>query len=870
MERAEDGVSSVISSLLSQYPCFAHSPSSCPSPSSFLCGPSPGLSHAGFPSFSSPSSVAKCKTTLSSVCSPISLGRALGDWDNNPRKGNPPWCAPGACDANGVCSIVSNGTSLSPMVSLPLTSVVCEATSPFSSAMAPEAGRDANYSVAFVNYSDPSGLANAIPSLPAFNDPPIDWWGSIFSDSPYLDATICRPGLLCSILSVTVCFGGFYCGGDAFSSNFYTSPQGTYSPKGYAGLVSCGTLMTCDPGSPTPVQWLGAAIAAVAVILLALIYIIFSLCQRHKSSSSSSSTTRPNETTSLLNITSTTSTSNPAEEITFEQIVVDTPRSAGVYKRILHGVSGSFPQGGSVTAIQGPSGCGKSTLMNALMGAVPLVSGSVALNDNVFGFVPQADMLLPILTVRETLEHAVLTRLPSGVSRKARASRVDNVLAALKLTHVEHSLIGDATLGQRGISGGERRRVSIGIELLARPQVLFMDEITSGLDTTSALEVMQVLRLLADRDGTTIIAVLHQPRDEILELCDQCIYMAAGFIVSDASVSIAPTSARPRHSIWSYLPGASSLLALVGAFQEPSVPSGFLVQTWASFKRALLQYGRQPGRAVIIVTVYLAGGIILGFAFLQNHGKGLFLPPVPAEMADLAPAAAETIRTEPIDWGNMKLSSFFLSLALGVPCIASSIVTFGNEIPVSRREAQAGGSMAAYVLAKSLADLPFLVLGALVFSAVYIPMLRPASLWIWQFLVFAAISFLVYGAGYVFSLILPPSLSLVTGTTFTFGSAILAGISPKYRVAQETFSVLIVFWDLSFSRYAVEALVGLEAAFYTQDPESAFAGSVPRFATEYGFHLDRYGLDLLFLLLIGLAFRVLAWLILVIMHSRPR
>ena len=132
----------------------------------------------------------------------------------------------------------------------------------------------------------------------------------------------------------------------------------------------------------------------------------------------------------------------------------------------------------------GPSGAGKSTLLNVLLGKVERSDGTILINgksDSIqkykksIGFVPQDDIMIRNLTVRQVIEHSAMVRLPSDWSIQQKIQLVDDTIRALGLLHVQNSPIGDELI--RGISGGERRRVSIAIELVSAPSILFLDEV---------------------------------------------------------------------------------------------------------------------------------------------------------------------------------------------------------------------------------------------------------------------------------------------------------------------------------------------------------------------------------------------------------
>lgn len=207
--------------------------------------------------------------------------------------------------------------------------------------------------------------------------------------------------------------------------------------------------------------------------------------------------------------------------------------------KVLHSVDGLFPPG-RLSAIMGPSGGGKSSLLDVLAGRNKLgtVEGDVLIAGNhlkelkegtlqsLAGYVMQDDAFLSNLTVKETLEFALRFRVASSLlTDKLVDSTVDSLLALLNLTSVANSHVGSPL--KRGISGGERRRLSIGCELTVRPPLLFLDEPTSGLDASNALRIMRLLRTLAN-SGHTIIASIHQPRSSIFKMFDRVLVLDHG------------------------------------------------------------------------------------------------------------------------------------------------------------------------------------------------------------------------------------------------------------------------------------------------------------------------------------------------------
>eukprot|EP00741_Cyanophora_paradoxa_P011446 tig00020556_g11057.t1 len=226
-----------------------------------------------------------------------------------------------------------------------------------------------------------------------------------------------------------------------------------------------------------------------------------------------------------------------ALHVRFERLSVAVRGERGRETLVLRDVSGDFKPG-QVTAVMGASGAGKTTLVNVLLGKLAHSKGRVLVNGaeermarfaRLVGFVPQDDVLLRALTVRETLEHAAATRLPRGATRAQRAAVVDRALETLQLASLASRLVGDEL--RRGLSRSERKRLNIGVELVAEPRLLFVDEPTTGLDARTSHELVEALGRIAGA-GVTVVAVLHQPRYEILQMCSEVLLLGKGGFVA--------------------------------------------------------------------------------------------------------------------------------------------------------------------------------------------------------------------------------------------------------------------------------------------------------------------------------------------------
>lgn len=225
----------------------------------------------------------------------------------------------------------------------------------------------------------------------------------------------------------------------------------------------------------------------------------------------------------------------PKVVCSFHDVKYSVPIGNNEEKKILNGVSAYFlPH--TVTAIMGPSGCGKSTLLDVIADQKEYgtIGGDIRINGQlrtaifrkVAAYVMQFDVLYPNLTPRETLFFVTEMCLGKEISAADKYRRVKKTLEDLDLVHVADTRIG-AGDSSGGLSGGQKRRVTVAIELVKGPSLIFLDEPTSGLDAYGSLQLVRVLRKLAD-DGRTIACTIHQPRSDIFALFDNLLLMKLG------------------------------------------------------------------------------------------------------------------------------------------------------------------------------------------------------------------------------------------------------------------------------------------------------------------------------------------------------
>ncbi|KAL2548866.1 putative white-brown complex-like protein 30 [Forsythia ovata] len=222
----------------------------------------------------------------------------------------------------------------------------------------------------------------------------------------------------------------------------------------------------------------------------------------------------------------------PRIEIAFRDLTVTLKQKK---KHLLRNVTGEIKPG-CITALMGPSGAGKTTLLSALAGktvgctttGLVLINGkveSIRSYKKIVGFVPQDDVVHGNLTVEENIWFSARCRLSADLSKVDKVLVVERVIESLGLQPVRNSLVG--TVEKRGISGGQRKRVNVGLELVMEPSLLFLDEPTSGLDSSSSQLLLRALRREA-LEGVNIVAVIHQPSYTLFNMFDDLILLAKG------------------------------------------------------------------------------------------------------------------------------------------------------------------------------------------------------------------------------------------------------------------------------------------------------------------------------------------------------
>ncbi|MEU5539755.1 FHA domain-containing protein [Streptomyces sp. NPDC020362] len=460
-------------------------------------------------------------------------------------------------------------------------------------------------------------------------------------------------------------------------------------------------------------------------------------------------------------------------------------------KQILKDVSFGVPEK-SLIAVIGPSGSGKSTLLKALTGYRPANQGEVLYdNRNLYkqfaelrqriGLVPQDDILHKELTVKKALKYAAKLRFPADTTGQERDARIDEVLRELKLDiHKDKKVTS--------LSGGQRKRVSVALELLTKPSLIFLDEPTSGLDPGMDRDVMQLLRGLAD-DGRTVLVVTHSVAE--LAICDKLLVMAPGGAVAyfgppeealnffgyDTWADVFSAFENYRDYDWAgrwkgsqhYQMYAADIDAVAPQSvhmpppqaMKPPKPQGWGSQLMTLIRRYVAVIASDKGFLALTVILPAVLGAV---SLLIDHNRGLLVN------AAVNPRTGQHIP-------NGTATTVLLILAVGA-CFAgaaNSVRELIKERVIYERERATGLSRSAYLMSKvvvlgAVTVLQGLLVGVIGFSSREIPDQG-----------------LVLGSSTLFELCLP--IMALGFTSMMFGLV----ISSLVKTAEKTMPLLVMF-----------------------------------------------------------------------------
>mmetsp|Transcript_20661 Transcript_20661/g.57380 ORF Transcript_20661/g.57380 Transcript_20661/m.57380 type:complete len:556 (-) Transcript_20661:327-1994(-) len=492
----------------------------------------------------------------------------------------------------------------------------------------------------------------------------------------------------------------------------------------------------------------------------------------------------------------------------------------------------------------GPSGAGKSTFLSLLSGKSEPTGGTLEVNGenaslkdfrSSVGFVPQEDIMLRELTVEENIRHSAFMRLPNRMSREDKLERIYQTMESLDLLHIRNSVIGDELV--RGISGGQRKRVNVAMELVADPSLLALDEPTSGLDSTTSSSLCETLSELAMK-GVTVAAVIHQPKIEILQKFSNVLLLGVGgrtvymgrtenmesyfdsigfplppqtnpadFYIDVISGLIPRTNDESFKNedlfdLWENRlekkPENSIRLSVSRSAKQVTnrrKAAGVVKQTFLLFKRAVLQRLRAPQNTIVPVVLSATSGILIGY-FVQAIQTLYYGIPFVLDVSNPTKnAATQFLSNYPtaltLSFGDIWIFTASTIMLISVVCLN----TFGQEQAVFKREHLSGTKPTAYWLAKSIELSFWLPLYAAVFVTVAV-MFQQQPISVVQYFFVIWISMLGYGGvAHIVSLFFGPSnrgiVYLVCCLTLIM---VFSGIMIFYNGENKIFLAFFSFW----------------------------------------------------------------------------
>jgi ABC-type multidrug transport system ATPase subunit len=387
-------------------------------------------------------------------------------------------------------------------------------------------------------------------------------------------------------------------------------------------------------------------------------------------------------------------------------------KRVGDGKKVLHSVSFSV-EPGELVAIVGGSGAGKSTLLDAIAGVRPADEGTVLFDGvpyyehfddyrSALGYVPQDDIIHAELSLTATLRYAARLRLPEGTAPGEREAAVADVIEALDLRQRAELRIGS-------LSGGQRKRASIAVELLTKPQIFFLDEPTSGLDPATAAELLRLLRRLAD-SGRTVVLTTHSMQD--LGICDKLVVLARdGHCAFVGTPEAAVDHFQVGHDeMYERLAAEATPAEWARRFSEVAEPADVSHDARRAARAPRLS--RPPGghpigplrqcavlsrrNLDILLRNRLTLAILLGSPVLVVLMFVVLFKPGAFDLADPSPSATIMI----VYW--IAFGGFFFGLTYGLLQICT-------EFPILRRERFVGIRIGPYVLSKVAVLAPLLL-----------------------------------------------------------------------------------------------------------------------------------------------------------------
>ncbi|XP_055811569.1 putative white-brown complex homolog protein 30 [Solanum dulcamara] len=594
----------------------------------------------------------------------------------------------------------------------------------------------------------------------------------------------------------------------------------------------------------------------------------------------------------------------PPIEIAFKDLTITLKKK---HKHLMRSVTGKLMPG-RISAVMGPSGAGKTTFLSAVAGKLTqcTLSGMVLINGRaesihsykkITGFVAQDDIVHGNLTVEENLRFNARCRLAADLPKADKVLVVERVIESLGLQAVRDSLVG--TVEKRGISGGQRKRVNVGMEMVMEPSLLILDEPTSGLDSSSSNLLLKALRREA-LEGVNICMVLHQPSYTLYKMFDDLVLLAKGGLVAYhgpvkkaeeyfANLGIAvPDRVNPPDHFIDVLEG---MVKPGGGVTVEQLPVRWMLHNGYPVPPDMMQLCDQ----IAMSSKGVAAAPDQSFSVDAWHEKRDSLSHVLLKSHDLSnrntPGVNRQYRyylgrvgkqrlreaqIQAADYlillvagsclgilSNQKGDTFgyfgymYSVIAVSLLCKIAALRSFSLDKLEYWRERESGMSSLAYFLSKDTIDHFNTVIKPLVFLSMFYFLNSPRSSFGANYLVFLCLVYCVTGIAYVFAICFAPGQAQLWCVLVPVVLTLIASLEPDSTAGK-------YIAKFCYPRWALEAFVIASAQSYSGVWLITRCGKL----LELGFDVHSWNSSLILLFLTGVVSRLIAYVCLVCIKKK--
>ncbi|XP_022841612.1 putative white-brown complex homolog protein 30 isoform X1 [Olea europaea var. sylvestris] len=587
----------------------------------------------------------------------------------------------------------------------------------------------------------------------------------------------------------------------------------------------------------------------------------------------------------------------PTIEVSFKDLTITLKKK---HKHLMRSVTGKILPG-RISAVMGPSGAGKTTFLSAVAGKSTgcTMSGSILVNGKpdsihcykkITGFVPQDDIVHGNLTVEENLRFSARCRLSADMPKPDKVLVVERVIESLGLQLVRDSLVG--TVEKRGISGGQRKRVNVGLEMVMEPSLLILDEPTSGLDSASSNLLLRALRREA-LEGVNICMVLHQPSYTLYKMFDDLILLAKGGLIvyhgpvkkveeyfAGIGITVPERVTPPDHFI-DILEGITKPCAGLTAEQ---LPVRWMLHNGYPVPPDMLQLCDQIGSSSNGGSAHGASekslpgdawqdsrdhkplhflkphdlsnrvtpGVLRQYRYFLGRSIKQRLREAQLQAADflillLAGACLGTLSQVKGDTFGYH-GYMYTIIAVSLLCKISALRSFSLDKLHYRRENDSGTSSLAYFMAKDTVDHFNTLIKPLVFLSMFFFFNNPRSTFTDNYVVLLCLVYCVTGIAYVFAIFFPPSQAQLWCVLLPVVLTLIANQGKDDKIGK-------YLGSYSYPKWALEAFLIANAQRYSG------VWLITRCDTlnELGYSVQNWTYCLVLLIITGIGYRLLAF-----------